>query len=243
VSDGPQLIVRYPSRPPRLDLSPGDGPLFLDRQFLRPHDRSVSRRPDAPVLLFRAGDWWLDNECRRLDSPTVFSPSLGRRVDVPYGCSFRLRAGENELHLWKPEYQLSLTVVGAVDPIRDEPASGLPTVFGSPEADQKLRSLFHRSPHYKRVLAALYREYLTAGVDRPKELARQDAADCLGGETNEVSDAKKAAMKAIWGENGHNDQLPHYLINRQFLTPADQTLVPHRRCNHRPATKRGQSLS
>jgi hypothetical protein len=238
VTTAPELVVRYPYKRKKLLLKPGDDHLFLDRRFLNGTDLTVSRAPDAPTLLLRAGEWWLDNNCSRHQVPTVFTPALGRRVEVPYGCSFRLREGDNDLRLWKPDYTLSLTVAGTLARPAGEPDAGQVTAIGLADGDRRLRDLFRRSPRYKLVMAALYRDYLTPGIDRPKELTRQDAAKCVGGDPNEVSDAKKAVMQAIWGEQGHGDHLAAYLINRRFLTPDDQILIPHRRGGHRPAGRR-----
>jgi hypothetical protein len=238
VTTAQELVVQYPYKRRKLTLRPGDDQLFLDRRFLNGTDLTVSRAPDAPVLLLRAGEWWLDNNCSRHQVPTVFTPALGRRVEVPYGCSFRLREGHNDLRLWTPDYTLSLTVVGIPARPAGKPDPGPVTVVGLTDGERRLRALFRRSPRYKLVMTALFREYLTPGIDRPRELSRQDAAKCVGGDPNEVSDAKKAVMQAVWGEQGHGDHLAAYLINRRFLTPADQVLIPHRGCTHRPAFRR-----
>ncbi|MEV6350451.1 hypothetical protein [Actinoplanes sp. NPDC051851] len=233
-----ELVVRYPYKRRKVTLRPGDDPLFLDRRFLNRTDLTVSRAPDAPALLMRAGEWWLDNNCSRHQVPTVFTPDLGRRVEVPYGCSFRLREGHNDLRLWAPEYALSLTVAGVPDSAAGTPDTGPVTIVGLSDSQRRVHALFQRSPRYKLVMAAVYRDFLTPGIDRPRELSRQDAAKCVGGDPNEVSDAKKAVMQAIWGEQGHGDHLAAYLINHRFLTPSDQGLIPHRGCAHRDAAVR-----
>ncbi|MEV8516270.1 hypothetical protein [Dactylosporangium sp. NPDC051484] len=228
----PDLTIDYLPREP-VTLRPEDEPLYLDRRFLAEDDLLLSRRPNAPLVCFRAGDWWLDNECRSDPPLTVFVSGLGRRFDVPNGCSFRLRSGDNELHLWRPDLRVLLTVSGRAEPVVSEERSGPVTMVGLPNAHVRLQALFERNPRYKLIMAAHYREYLTPGIERPQELSRQDTAKCCGGNQNEVTDAKRAVMHAIWGEQGHGERIAAYLINRGIITRADQSLVPHRDCIHR----------
>jgi hypothetical protein len=231
-----ELVVDYLRLPEPRRLHRGDH-LYLDRKFLsdptRP-DHTLSRRPHAPCLRFRDAHWWLDNDCLDDSVPlTVFSADLGRRFNVPNQCSFRLRNGESELHLWRPEFRVLLLVHGQRTRPADPEPSGPVTEVGRPDADARVLRLFAEKPWQKVILAAHYREYFTPGIKRPAETSRAETARCIGRKEHDVSEAKKAIMEAIWGEQGHGDEIASYLIGRMLITRQDQSLVPHRECSHR----------
>jgi hypothetical protein len=231
MTGSPRLTVDYLRREPVV-LVPGNQPLYLDRRFLSEQDVTLPRSPNAPRICYRAGEWWLDNECRSQPPLAVFPDAPEQRFEVPNGCSFRLRSGDNELHLWRPEFRVLLTAHGEARSLPNDNRSGPVTVVGLPDAEKRLKNLFARSPRYKLIMAAHYREYLTPGSERPTELSRQETADCCGGTVNEVTDAKKAVMTAIWGRQGQGDRIAAFLIGRGIVTRADQSLVPHRACEH-----------
>jgi hypothetical protein len=233
------LTVDYLGRE-LVTLSPGSPEFYLDRSFLSVGDNTLSRRPYAPCLRLRDDEWWLDNDCRDDVKPlAVLADELGWRCNVPSQCSFRLRSGENELHIWRPEFRVLLMVTSPVTVgVRYVPQSpsgiepGTTTVVGLDNATQRVIRLFQQKPRYKMIIVAHYREYLTPGINRPRELSRTETANCFGGNQDNVSEAKKAIMDAIWGEQGHGDEIAEWLVRRRLISRADQSLVPHRDCAH-----------
>jgi hypothetical protein len=214
-----------------------DTSLFLDREFLsRGEDLAVSRAPDAPCLRHRAGSWWIDNDSDRNEATVILWAAEGKH-EIPRQCSFALPDGEVELFPWDGErYKVALAVSGS-DLDQTRPGSGRSrrpepiTLVGLEDADPRVQELFKQKPRTRTILAALYREYLTRGSSVPRPLSRDEVRQCMGFTTPApVDSALQEVQRAIWGESGHADEVPGFLINRGHLKLEHQMVIPHREC-------------
>jgi len=233
------LEIDYLSEP--IITASQDKVYFLDREFLsHGKDHAISRAPHTPCLRHRVGSWWIDNDSDQNETIVrLWAKTSERKYDVPRHCSFALPDGEIELRVWDIErYVMVLTVSGShprtTRPGTHESGPGAITRDGLEDAEERVRTLFTEKPRTRTVLAALYREYLTAGAGAPRPLTREEARRCLSMDSpSSIDTALQDVQRAIWGEPGHADKIPVYLINRGLLKPEHQGMVPHRDCAHR----------
>jgi hypothetical protein len=239
------LSVNYLLYPPF--IADEERPYFLDREFLsHGDDRQISRAPDAPCLRHRAGSWWVDNDSDRNEAVVTLWSSVTGRQTIPRRCSFALPDGDVELFPWDGErYKVALTVSGS-DHLQTRPGHqrtrrrSAVTVVGLGEADRRVADLFKNKPRTRTILAALYREYLTRGHAEPRTLTREEARKCMGFSTPApVDSALQDVQRAIWGQLGHADEIPRFLVNHHHLKADDQMLIPHRHCGHRDSPSGG----
>src|SRR5215470_14874799 len=181
-----RLILYYHSRAP-WDV-PTDTVVYLDRHFLTEQDGaedlSISRRPNAPCLLHRHDDWWLDNHATAHNAHVaVHTPGGHGRLVVPKRCSFQLGDGTTEVWAWDSRYRLRLVVSGSTYRPPATSQDGLRTQVGEPGADERVTELFRAAPIHRAVLAAHYRSYLIPGLEQPEPQGRAQTLRCMGHKT------------------------------------------------------------
>lgn len=228
-----ELIVDFHARPERT-LTAADR-LSLDRDFLSGGaDERLSRTPSAPALRHMGGQWWLVNGHDNAAPVVVYATTEGRRFTVGERCAFPLPDGESEVTVGGHRVRVLVSTPATASPEVPEAITGPETSIGLSGAAVRVQLLFGRKPRHRVVLAALYREYFTPGVESPKPLERRQTRLCMGLTSHTALErALNEVVTEIWGEPvGHRHELPDYLIRERLLVAADQDLVPHRFCRH-----------
>ncbi|MGW5746439.1 hypothetical protein [Amycolatopsis sp. NPDC003861] len=230
-----RLTLITPPQPDR-DVLAGTE-VYLDREFFSGASGrvAISRRPNTPCLRYRAGDWWLDNDSTAHNGLlSVHFAGEPKRVQVPQRCSVRLPDGRAEVIAWNKECRLWLAIEGSAHQgVKVGTPDGERTEVGVPGAVLRVRELWQRVPVHRVILAAHYREYFTAGLHAPAPQGRTQTMRCMGQEkATQLDRALRETMDAVWGEQGHGEELPDYLISQHLLGPRDLHLVPHRACRH-----------
>lgn len=221
---------------------------FLDREFVsNGADRSISRQPYAPCLRYRAGTWWIDNDSNTNEAVVrIWVKAEERKYELPQRCSFALPNGEVEVRVWDVrEYPVILLTLSGTEPGWARPVPSGRGLYGAdtevttpgkrPEADSNVRELFDQEPLIKVQLAAYCREYFVSSPEKPRPLSRADVGKCFGKAPHMIDGPLKRIQLAIWGELGHGEEVPGYLINRGLLKAEHQTNIPHWDCGHKSA--------